>query len=122
MADPSQPLVKAADARSYEHTPGGNVRFFHGDEHGLGAMSVAMSTNPPGGIGRMHRHPCSEVFVIFEGRGRYTVGDTEVIAEPGDIVVIPPNTWHSFEAHGGVTLRHVAAFDTSHVGTEMQDI
>jgi quercetin dioxygenase-like cupin family protein len=120
VVEPSQPLIKAADARLYEHTPGGSVRFFHGDEHGLGALSVAMSTNPSGGVGRKHRHPCAEVFVIFEGRGRYTVGDNEVIAEPGDIVFVPPNTWHSFEADGDVPLRHVAVFDTEHVVTEMQ--
>jgi quercetin dioxygenase-like cupin family protein len=119
MVDPLRPLIKAADVPSYEHTPGGAVRFFHGDEHGLGSVSVAMSSNPPGGVGRTHRHPCGEVFVVYEGRGVYTVGDNEIVAEPGDIVVVPPDTWHSFRAEGDVPLRHVAAFDTAHVVTEM---
>ena len=120
MVEPLQRLIKAADVPSHEHTPGGAVRFFHGDEHGLGAMSVAMSSNPPGGGGRKHRHPCGEVFVVYEGRGVYTVGDNDVVAEPGDVVVVPPNTWHSFRADGDATLRHVAAFDSAHVVTEMQ--
>jgi mannose-6-phosphate isomerase-like protein (cupin superfamily) len=119
MVEPSQPLIKATDVRSYEHTPGGTVRFFHGDEHDLGDVSVAMSSNPPGGDGLKHRHPCGEVFVVYEGRGVYTVGDSEVVAEPGDIVVVPPNTWHSFRAEGDVSLCHVAVFDTAHVATEM---
>jgi mannose-6-phosphate isomerase-like protein (cupin superfamily) len=119
MVEPLQPLIKATDVPSYEHTPGGSVRFFHGDEHGLGATSVAMSHNPPGGGGRRHRHPCGEVFVVYEGRGVYTIGDEEVVAGPGDIVVVPPNTWHSFRADGDVPLRHVAAFAAAHVETEL---
>jgi mannose-6-phosphate isomerase-like protein (cupin superfamily) len=121
MSEPEPLLIKSSDMQGFEHTPGGSVRFAYGDEHGLGAISVAMSDNPPGaGEGFVHRHPCSEAFVVYEGRGIYTVGDKVVVAEPGDVVFVPPNTWHSFRPDGGSRLRHVGVFDSSHVDTELQ--
>ena len=53
--------------RSFEHTPGGTVQFAHGDDHGLGTMTVAISNSPPGGGATEHRHPCGEVFVVYWG-------------------------------------------------------
>jgi quercetin dioxygenase-like cupin family protein len=115
----AKPLIKGSDVPSYEHTPGGSVRFFHGNEHDLGAVSVAISDNPPGGGAPEHRHPCREVFVVYEGRGVYSIGDVDVVAEAGDIVLVPPNTWHSFRADGDAPLRHVAAYDGAHVEMEL---
>ena len=120
MADPERLLIKASDISAFEHTPGGSVRFVHGDEHGLGAISVAMSDNPPGGGAIEHRHPCGEAFVVYEGRGVYTVGDAVIVAEAGDVVIVPPHTWHSFRSDGDSRLRHVGVFDTGHVDTEIQ--
>ncbi len=118
MVEPQRPLIKASDVRSREHTPGGSVRFVHGDEHDLGNITVAISNNPPGGGAPDHRHPCGEVFIVYEGRGVYSIGGVDVVAEAGDIVVVPPNTWHSFRADRDAPLRHVAAFDSAHVETE----
>jgi mannose-6-phosphate isomerase-like protein (cupin superfamily) len=123
MTKPEQLLIKSADMETFEHTPGGSVRFAYGDQHGLGAVSVAMSDNPPGaGEGFVHRHPCAEVFVVHEGRGIYTVGDEVVVAEAGDMVFVPPNTWHSFRPDGDSRLRHVGVFNSAHVETELQAI
>jgi quercetin dioxygenase-like cupin family protein len=120
MVQPWQPLIKGSDVRSFEHTPGGTVQFAHGDDHGLGTMTVAISNSPPGGGAAEHRHPCGEVFVVYSGRGVYTVGGVDVIAEPGDLVVVPPHTWHSFRADGDMPLRHIAAYDSAHVDTEFR--
>jgi quercetin dioxygenase-like cupin family protein len=119
MAEPRLPLIKASDVPSFEHTPGGSVRFVHGDEHDLGTMTVAISNNPPGGGAPEHRHPCGEVFVVYEGRGIYNIGGVEVVAEAGDLVVVAPHTWHSFRADGDTRLLHVAAYDSAHVDTEL---
>jgi quercetin dioxygenase-like cupin family protein len=119
MVEPRRTLIKASDVPSLEHTPGGSVRFVNGDEHDLGTVSVAISNNPPGGGAREHRHPCGEVFVVYEGRGVYSIEGVDVVAEAGDIVVVPPNTWHSFRADGDAPLRHVAAFDSAHVEMEL---
>jgi quercetin dioxygenase-like cupin family protein len=119
VQEPEQLLIKAVDIPTFEHTPGGLIRFLHGDEHGFGGISFIVSDNPPGGGAREHRHPHREVFVLYEGRGEYTVGGNTVIAEAGDIVVIPANTWHSFRNDGGGPLRHVALHDSGHIDTEV---
>ena len=54
----------------------------------------------------------------LRGRGVYTVDGVEVVAELGDLVVVPPHTWHSFRADGDMPLRHAAAYDSAHVDTE----
>jgi mannose-6-phosphate isomerase-like protein (cupin superfamily) len=85
-------------------------------------MSVAMSDNPPGDSHQelTHRHSCGEAFVVYEGRGIYTVGETVVVAEAGDVVYVPPNTWHSFRPDGDTRLRHIGVFDSPHVDFEVQ--
>jgi mannose-6-phosphate isomerase-like protein (cupin superfamily) len=121
MPEPHRLLIKSSEMQTFEHTPGGSVRFAYGDEHGLGAMSVAISDNPPGaGEGFVHRHSCGEAFVVYEGRGVYTVGESVVVAEAGDVVFIPPNTWHSFRPDGDSRLRHVGVFDCAHVDSELK--
>jgi mannose-6-phosphate isomerase-like protein (cupin superfamily) len=121
MPEPLGLLIKSSEMQAFEHTPGGSVRFAYGDEHGFGAISIAMSDNPPGASeGLVHRHSCGEAFVVYEGRGIYTVGDTKVVAEAGDVVFVPPNTWHCFQPDGDSRLRHVGVFDSSHVDIELQ--
>ena len=120
MQPTSGRVIRELEVRSFEHTPGGRLRFFHGDEHEFGPISVATSTSPLGGGAPEHRHPCAELFVVVEGQGTYRIDDVEVIAEPGDVVVVPPQAWHSFRATGEVPLRHVGAFPASHVEIEQR--
>ncbi len=88
------------------------------DRLGLGELSVGVSDNPPGSEVATHRHACGEVFVVYDGRGVYTIGDAEIVAVPGDVVIVPPNTWHSFRPDVGMPLRHVAAYDRGNVTIE----
>jgi mannose-6-phosphate isomerase-like protein (cupin superfamily) len=115
MVEPLSPLIKASDMQPTPNHPDG--RFFRGEEHGLDLI-FAMGTHPPGRGPPEHRHRCSEVFVVYEGRGVYTIDGVDVIAEPGDIVVVPPNTWHSFRADSDMSLRQLAVFDSNHPGNE----
>ena len=119
MVEPSQPPIKASDVRAFEHTPGGSVRFVHGYDHGVRTVTLAISHNPPGGDAPEHRHPWGEVFVVSEGRGVYSVDGVDIVAAAGDVVVVPPHTLHSFRADGDTPLRHVAAFDSGRVDTEV---
>lgn len=119
MADEGQ-LFKSADIEAVEHTPGGSLRTVQQAEHGLGAFSVAMSDNPPGQGAIEHRHPCGEVFVVHGGRGIYTVGEEVIVAEPGDVVVVPAGIWHSFRSDGETRLRHVAVFDSGQIDIEFR--
>lgn len=113
----SDPLIRGSEVTAFEHTPGASVRFISGRDHGVD-LTVAVSHNPAGGGAARHRHSCGEVFVVYEGCGIYTVDETDVRAEAGDVVFVPANTWHSFRAADDVVLRHVAAFDALDVETE----
>jgi len=64
----------------------------------------------PGGAPPMHKHDDTEqVFHVIEGHGVLTIGpesDRRPVAA-GDVVVIPPSTWHSIRAQDG-TMRYLA--------------
>jgi quercetin dioxygenase-like cupin family protein len=111
------PLIKAADMRTFERVPGASGGFVSGNDHGLDVV-VLVSTYPPGVGPAEHRHACGEVFVVSHGRGVYTVDGIEVIAEAGDAVVVPPNTWHRFRADENDALTHVAVLDKADVTIE----
>jgi hypothetical protein len=56
---------------------------------------------------------------VYEGRGVYTVDGVDVIAERGDVVVVAANE-ALLSGDREVLLRHVAVFDSAHVGQEMK--
>jgi mannose-6-phosphate isomerase-like protein (cupin superfamily) len=119
MVEPLPLLIKASDIPLSENRyPGAISRVVRGDQHGLDVI-IAVSSYPHGVGPPEHRHRCAEVFVVYEGRGVYTVDGVDVIAEPGDVVVAPANAWHSFRGDGEVPLRHVTVIEHAHdVGNE----
>jgi mannose-6-phosphate isomerase-like protein (cupin superfamily) len=48
----------------------------------------------------LHVHPYDEVFMINEGRARFTVGDSTIDAEVGDVVLGPANIPHGYQNLG----------------------
>ena len=46
--------------------------------------------------------------MLHDGRGRYEVEGTYIDAEAGDMVIVPPDAWHSFTNTGDVMLRLTA--------------
>jgi mannose-6-phosphate isomerase-like protein (cupin superfamily) len=48
----------------------------------------------------LHVHPYDEIFVITEGRARFTVGDKTIDAEAGDVVLGPANIPHGYQNLG----------------------
>ena len=48
----------------------------------------------------LHVHPYDEIFTITEGRARFTVGDTTIDAEAGDVVFGPANIPHGYQNLG----------------------
>ena len=100
-------LIRSADLPTF--TPaGGTLRMLAGEDHGLG-MTLVVAEYPPGADLPAHRHSNGSAIVVIEGHGVFTVGDSEVEAGPGDIVVIPANAWHSFRNDGDEWLRVVGA-------------
>jgi quercetin dioxygenase-like cupin family protein len=47
-----------------------------------------------GGIAARHSHVHEQIVLMIHGKIRLVVGDTEMILQDDDIVVIPPNTPH----------------------------
>ena len=50
----------------------------------------------PGGGPRLHTHPYPETFIIRQGRGLFTVGDEQIEATAGQILIVPADTPHKF--------------------------
>src|SRR5262245_56940734 len=122
MSDHAEEMViRGPSAPDLGRTDGGSLHLVQRDRLHLGEVSIGISDNPPGagGNGMTHRHSCGEVCVVYSGSGIYTVDETEIVAEPGDMVIIPPNTWHSFRPAGDEPLRHVAVYDAGAVDIEI---
>ena len=71
-------------------------------------LSIIFVDLDPGRGPRLHRHEYPEVFVIQEGRARYTAGSEERDVGPGDVVVVPAGVPHRFESTGEVPLRQLS--------------
>ena len=63
----------------------------------------------PGAGPRLHTHPYPETFIIEAGRAVFTVGDEELEAGPGQILVVPANTPHKFKTLGPMKSIHIHA-------------
>ena len=72
---------------------------FEGEPHGAG-VSFFLGDLAPGKGPGMHKHPYSETCIVRSGQAAMSVDGEEVLAGPGDIVVIGPGTPHSFTAIG----------------------
>jgi len=49
-----------------------------------------------------HSHPTDEIYIVCRGKGIVTVGEEQAEVVEGDVVAIPPNTYHTMTAqeHG----------------------
>ncbi len=84
---------------------------FEGDRHAGADISIFVTRTPPGASVELHVHPYAETFLLFEGRGRWTVGDAVVEVAPEQVVVAPPDTPHGFRNVGDVPLLVVSVHD-----------
>lgn len=71
-----------------------------------------------GGGPRLHRHPYSEIFIVRQGSGLFTVGDREIEAFAGQILVVPPNTPHKFTNLGPGPLETIDIHENGSFVTE----
>jgi quercetin dioxygenase-like cupin family protein len=83
---------------------GGELRLRSGSDYGL-VNSVMHSQVAPGSGPRRHRHPHAEIFVLHDGQARYEVEGTNLDAQAGGMVIVPPDAWHSFVDTGTDFLR-----------------
>lgn len=73
---------------------------FEGYRYGSDVTIIFTRLAGPGGGPKLHKHPYSETFVLMKGEVLFSVGDQEIQAKAGQIVVVPPETPHKF-ANGG---------------------
>lgn len=66
-----------------------------GEIAGVDDLMVGTESLPAGTAIPVHSHDgYEEVIFIHAGHPRLTIGDREVDAKPGTLLVIPPGTWH----------------------------
>lgn len=73
---------------------------FEGGEVGTNVTVLFFSSDTVGSGPKLHVHPYDEVFIIRQGRARFTVGDRSFEAEAGQIVFGPAEVPHKFENLG----------------------
>jgi mannose-6-phosphate isomerase-like protein (cupin superfamily) len=75
-------------------------------------ISIFVVRTPPGNSVEMHVHPYSETFVLLEGRGRWTAGDTVTELSPDQMLVVPAETPHGFRNAGDAPLLVVSVHES----------
>jgi mannose-6-phosphate isomerase-like protein (cupin superfamily) len=48
-----------------------------------------------------HAHPTDEIYVVLKGRGTVHVGNETALIEPGDVIEIPANVFHTMSCQAG---------------------
>jgi mannose-6-phosphate isomerase-like protein (cupin superfamily) len=103
-------LIKVEDLPGSE-----NSEQFNGHEHDA-SVSMFLSHNRPNCGPKLHKHPYEEIFIVQEGDVLFTMGDEEIEAGPGDIVIVPPDTPHKFlsrsETHRQISIHPVPRMET----------
>jgi mannose-6-phosphate isomerase-like protein (cupin superfamily) len=90
---------------------------FRGEQFDTNVSFIWVEAQPGEGP-RLHRHAYDEVFVVLEGTARFRVGDEEIVATSGDILVGPANVPHAFVNAGPGVLRQMDLHVTDHILTE----
>jgi mannose-6-phosphate isomerase-like protein (cupin superfamily) len=83
------------------------ARELNGYEHGDIGVSLLFVEAPPGTGPSLHRHPYEEIIIVQEGQGTFVLGDEELEARGGDIVIVPANEPHAFVNSGDGPLRQI---------------
>jgi mannose-6-phosphate isomerase-like protein (cupin superfamily) len=73
---------------------------FEGVAHGSEVSFFLERIEREGAGPRLHRHPYSETFVIRSGAARFTVGDEQIVATGGQILIVPALVPHRFAVVG----------------------
>jgi quercetin dioxygenase-like cupin family protein len=91
-----------------------------GAGHGLD-ITLAFVDAEPGRGPATHRHPYAEVFIVLEGRARFTIDGARQEARAGDILVAEPDEPHAFVNSGTGRLRQIDIHLSPGFNTEWLD-
>jgi quercetin dioxygenase-like cupin family protein len=101
-------MIRSGDR--LENPVTGEVLIFHRTSAESNGDSVLIETivRPHGFVAAAHVHPHqTEQFEVLEGVLGLRVGDKELLAEPGDVAVVAPETPHRFWNAGESEVRFV---------------
>lgn len=103
---PRRPVhIKATHGTHRGGTPwGGSVS---GDALDSDCLILFVSVDEIGQGPDWHLHPYDEIFIIKQGRARFTVGDERFVAEAGDVVMGPATVPHKYKSLGPDTLQSI---------------
>lgn len=97
----------------------GTAYEFEGWRYGADDVSfIVIEDAPPGKGPKLHRHPYQEVFIVQEGEVTFTVGEEEIEASGGQVVVVPAGVPHKFVNSGAGPLRQVDIHPAGRLVTE----
>jgi mannose-6-phosphate isomerase-like protein (cupin superfamily) len=96
---------------------GPTASLFDGHRHAGVDSSIFVTRTPPGRAVDLHTHPYAEIFLLLEGRGRWTVGDDVAELEPEQLLVVPADTPHGFRNVGATPLLVVSVHERGTVRT-----
>ena len=102
-------MIHAGDR--LENPVTGEVLVFHRTDEETGGESVLVETivRPHGFVAAAHVHPFqTERFEILEGLLGLKLDGSELVAEPGEVVTVPPATPHRFWNAGEIEARFLA--------------
>lgn len=110
-ADSIQPTRPAVIAQPSEgkvvRAFGNEIRFQLTSEQSGGALNVGLATVPPGSRVPAHIQTREEeLFLIIEGRYRFSINGERKDVAPGGMVYIPRGVAHTFEVLGEQPGRH----------------
>lgn len=85
--------------KDWERSDGWNGGW-NGDQAGTDVSFIFSDTTTAGQGPRLHTHDYDEVQIVRRGQAWFQVGDEELTAEEGDILVIPAGTPHKVRSLG----------------------
>ncbi len=79
-----------------------------GDDLTLGVVVIRRGQSNP-----RHAHTnCQEALYLLKGRLRHTIGDEEVVLEPGDTLVVEPDVFHNADSIGDEDAEMIVAYSS----------
>lgn len=95
---------RVIERAGWTETPGE----WHGEVQGFGGgIALIFVAAEPGQGPRLHSHPYAETFIVRAGRALYTIGDEEIEAGAGQILVVPAGVPHKFRSLGPDALESI---------------
>ena len=87
------PIVDTSELKVTERLPGWRARIFNS-----ASMTFAHYEFDAGSTIHAHSHEQEEVWNVIEGELEVTIDGAALVAGPGQVAIVPPNTLHSVRA------------------------